>query len=237
MVVYFPTTDPENIHAALSRLSHLFTVSEWQKAAAFRRRMDQVNFLMGRLIVRTTLNATDPFAVEIKIDENGRPFVAGGNRSTYRHFNITHTDGLVAVIFSEAAPAGIDVEKTIPVEYADLLRMVGSPAEIDWFGRQADARKAFYTIWTLKEASLKQIGKGFLAEASDHCLFQCQGGDWKAGSLWMSEELLLSVALRDSGPAPVQLPLQPFQWEDRVVSPYLAAADSIRLSDVFIPAD
>lgn len=74
------------------------------------------------------------------------------------HFSVSHTDGLVAVAYGDA-PVGVDVEK---IKTADLriAERYFTLRETHYIRQSADAQRAFYEIWTKKEAYLKRTGTG-----------------------------------------------------------------------------
>ncbi len=77
------------------------------------------------------------------------------------HFNISHVSSLVAVAMSDHE-LGLDVETTIRRTDIDLLMPRQFTAnEIQWVLGQPDRRRAFFRIWTLKEAFIKLLGTGF----------------------------------------------------------------------------
>lgn len=77
------------------------------------------------------------------------------------HFNISHISSLVAVAIGHEE-LGLDVETTHRRTDIDLLMpRQFTPAEILWVSRQSDRRRAFFRVWTLKEAFIKLLGTGF----------------------------------------------------------------------------
>lgn len=87
----------------------------------------------------------------------GRPELVGGGP----HFSLSHSGRWVLLAVSDA-PCGCDIEERRenrpfdaiakrhfhPDEYADFLRLGAAPA-------------LFYRLWTLSEAYMKGVGKGF----------------------------------------------------------------------------
>lgn len=135
--------------------------TETSRYSCYRKREDRLNFLLGRLMVKSVLNREDPVKVVLQADRYGKLHCLSGNASAYAHFNISHTDGFVAAIFSTSSPVGIDVEKIRETDYMEILNTVSSPEEMEFFRQSADPAEAFYTIWTVKEAFLKAEGTGF----------------------------------------------------------------------------
>lgn len=73
-------------------------------------------------------------------------------------FSLSHTDGCVAVAVAREA-VGIDVER-VQGAHDELAARFFHPQERQWLQRQDDRTRAFYEIWTRKEAYLKMRGTG-----------------------------------------------------------------------------
>lgn len=73
-------------------------------------------------------------------------------------FSLSHS-GPLALCGVGDGELGVDVELIRPRR--DLLpRRTLSPAELDWFRSRGSRWADFYTLWTLKEARVKQAGTG-----------------------------------------------------------------------------
>ncbi len=127
-------------------------------------------FLVSRALVRCVLGhylGIEPAAVEFRYSKIGKPELVS---DIGLQFNLTHTNGLIALAVTKQAPVGIDVEylnrqADIPKlasryfsdeENSALYRL---PAEA-WSQR-------FYDLWTLKEAYLKACGTGLTRPLRD----------------------------------------------------------------------
>jgi 4'-phosphopantetheinyl transferase len=78
------------------------------------------------------------------------------------HFNISHTDGLVAWAIA-SDPIGVDVDAADrSVEFDIITDQVFSPEEIQVFKSAPleQQRSLFFRFWTLKEAFIKATGEG-----------------------------------------------------------------------------
>lgn len=93
----------------------------------------------------------------------GRPEVDRPGWARGLHFNLSHTDGLVACVVARDARCGVDVER--PLQALPVHRLAGAVlsdrerhdlADVPPAGRQ----ELFLRYWTLKEAYLKAIGAG-----------------------------------------------------------------------------
>ncbi len=109
----------------------------------------------GRLIARNACAKRIGMASnlpEIAVDDFGKPYFKDLSGA---HFNITHSNLLVAVAFSDM-PVGIDAEY--------IRKYNGSVAERFFTTAEREKIKTnrdFFSIWTKKEAYIKCQGKGF----------------------------------------------------------------------------
>jgi len=129
------------------------------------------------------------------------------------HFNISHVSSLVAVALG-GHELGLDVETTERRTDIDLLmpRQFTSE-EIQWVLRQTDRRRAFFRVWTLKEAYIKLLGTGFRTSTKSF-EFNLESGeffapltgetscfhyaDFEECCLAVASRVGLSVSVRDS---------------------------------------
>ncbi len=122
--------------------------------------------LAARVLVRETLShyrAVDPRDWRFGRNAYGRPHVEAPEHGRTLHFNLSHTDGLVALAVSEAPDIGVDVEMVARRLDCDRLApRVFAPAELEAYARLAagERRSAFFVLWTLKEAYIKARGMG-----------------------------------------------------------------------------
>ena len=77
------------------------------------------------------------------------------------HFNLSHSEERAVLAISDTAEVGIDLEHVRPIEHVDLARRYFHPDEmaaITASARYEEQRRAFFRIWTLKEAVVKALG-------------------------------------------------------------------------------
>jgi len=120
-----------------------------------RRRTLYGDILCRRIIGRKTGMAVD----EIVFEKNsyGKPYVSGHESI---HFNISHSDKWVVCAVAEGE-VGVDIEKIKEIDL-EIARRFFTPYEYKSIIKQPEDERlrSFYTIWTLKESYIKQIGKG-----------------------------------------------------------------------------
>jgi 4'-phosphopantetheinyl transferase len=88
-------------------------------------------------------------------DKTGRPYFPGANFD----FNISHTDGCAAVVFSNNCRVGIDIEKIKGIDLSDFINFF---PEEQWneIISADDKLQKFYYYWTLIESGVKADGGG-----------------------------------------------------------------------------
>jgi len=102
-----------------------------------------------------------PAAVELALDEKGKPELAGA--SPPLRFNLSHSSGLALVAVGAKLAVGVDVERIEPRR--DGLKLAArmlTPAAIEAIRAAAPERRAavFHAAWTEFEARLKCAGGG-----------------------------------------------------------------------------
>ena len=93
---------------------------------------------------------------EILRTENGKPYIKGNAL----YFNISHTDGLVAVSIGDS-PVGIDCERidySFGTRIKDFSNRYFTENEIALIEKDGYTPPCFFEIWTKKEAMIKRDG-------------------------------------------------------------------------------
>jgi len=110
------------------------------------------------------------------IDEDHLQFTKGPNGKPQHAsvaFNITHCTGLVACAVSHHTPIGIDAEPlTRGDQVLEVMKRVFTPSECARLNAHPPAQKqrAAIELWTLKEAVMKECGKGMTLEPVSFCV-------------------------------------------------------------------
>ncbi len=219
----FPRPTPDHLHVSWvdARPLTASDAARWVDAlpeverarfARFKHERSAHEFLVGRLMVRRWLAALTqhrPNDWQFVEGFRGRPEVASPHTSL--RFNIAHSGGVVACIFTDGREAGVDVEdlgrRLIEPE---LWTRYCAPSEIaDIEAHPVAARhRRFLTYWTLKEAYLKALGLGISVHLSDiaftvhperptvefHDSLAGTSTDWAFGMTALSDQFLLSWA-------------------------------------------
>jgi len=109
--------------------------------------------LLGRHLDR------DPRSLAFATGEFGKPRLAGDGQV---HFNLSHCEDRAVLAISNAE-VGVDLERERPIEHVDLAKRyfhANEVAAITASRDEAEQRRAFFLVWTLKEAVVKALGTG-----------------------------------------------------------------------------
>jgi 4'-phosphopantetheinyl transferase len=109
--------------------------------------------LLGRHLDR------DPRSLAFVTNEFGKPRLAGDGQV---HFNLSHCEERAVLAISNAE-VGIDLERERSIEHVDLAKRyfhANEVAAIKASRGEAEQRRAFFLVWTLKEAVVKALGTG-----------------------------------------------------------------------------
>ena len=153
--------------ALLAHYHALMTPEEAARQRRFVFERDRHRHLVTRALVRTVLSRYAPVAPrDWTFTENkyGKPTAANEPaRALDISFNVTHTQGLVAMAVTRKAALGVDAENTAtrqaPIEVANHFFAPDETSALARIGadRQHDR---FFQYWTLKESYIKARGMG-----------------------------------------------------------------------------
>jgi 4'-phosphopantetheinyl transferase len=102
----------------------------------------------------------DPRRLAFSANEFGKPRLAGDGQI---HFNLSHCEERAVLAISDTAEVGVDLERERPIEHVDLAKRYFHPNEVTAITAspdEAEQRRAFFLVWTLKEAIVKALGTG-----------------------------------------------------------------------------
>ena len=138
---------------------------ERDRAAQLVAKAHRVRFIVAHGMLRQVLGAAlgcEPVDVDIRVDEMGKPNCVSRTNPDLC-FNLSHTDDLALVGLTRGRAIGIDVERVRRLPDALQLaqrylhtRESSSLALLP----SADLDRAFFAVWTQKEAYLKARGLG-----------------------------------------------------------------------------
>ena len=224
-------TAPESItdSALLATYAGWMNADETARHARFLFDRHRHQFLVARALVRSTLSryaAVERPDWRFVKNQWGRPDIDPGHGLGDLRFNLSHTDGLVAVAVARGDPElGVDVEDTWRRSHTDqIAEHFFAPAEVQALrALPADRQHGrFFELWTLKEAYIKARGMGLaislhafayaLDDAAIGLTIDPSLGDEASGwQLFLrapTERHQLALALRFPGGASAQVQLR-----------------------------
>ena len=174
-----PTLPPGEVHvwrvdldAAPPRLAALAaTLSAAERGRALRLRFDahRDRWVAARGALRAILATylrRAPGSLELAADANGKPFLRNGDGPAPLRFNLAHADGVALVAVGWHREIGVDIEREAP-DRADLevaRRLFAADEAVALAGMPVPLRcRAFFALWTAREAYAKAIGRGLEA--------------------------------------------------------------------------
>ena len=126
---------------------------------SYKASEDRIRSLGAGMLLNSVLaeNCPEvPLPPEIEFKEDGKPFLAGFD---IFHFNLSHS-GTYAVCAFDKTPVGIDIERIKPVKAGIAERFFSAEEQQFLNTCSQNTPKAFFAVWTRKEAFLKAVGKG-----------------------------------------------------------------------------
>lgn len=163
-------------------------LSEEEKQRAVRLRFSEYRnkFINARSCLRKILGnylKTHPKEIVFECNEYGKPAIPAESNPDEIKFNLTHSRNLALCAVAKKIDVGIDVEFVRHVMRPDrILERFFSENERELYNSRPETMKirAFFKLWTIKEAYSKALGTGFTS--------RLKGAD-------------LSSVLRDASPA------------------------------------
>ncbi|KAL6843242.1 hypothetical protein ACP4OV_026955 [Aristida adscensionis] len=174
--VWYLLPDELNDASQLKMYMELLSPSERKNVLSMNGETLQKGAVLSRALLRTTLSRytdckVDPRSFEFKKNKFGKPEILwrpdDGRMERPLHFNISHTSSLIACGITMDTPIGIDIEekeRKTAKSILSLARRYFTPSEVDYLAKISDAdaqQKEFIKLWTLKEAYVKALGRGF----------------------------------------------------------------------------
>ncbi len=150
----------------LAELELTLSVEEHERGQKFHFIADRNVFIGSRGVLRAILAAyleLDPQEIHFAYGRHGKPILASQPEAERLQFNLAHSDGLLLTAVSRFCAVGVDVERVRGLDdLDDLANQLLSPAEeIAWRRLPVSQQnRAFFNLWTRKEACLKAIGEG-----------------------------------------------------------------------------
>ena len=139
--------------------------SELARAGRFRFEKDRDQFVTGRGLLRLLLSKyleTNPASINFTFGPGGKPAAEQQDHQPVQ-FNLSHSGGMLLLVFTRLGQIGVDIEKIHDVpNFEHVITRFFSQAEQRGFDEINFEEKlpAFFTCWTRKEAFIKARGDG-----------------------------------------------------------------------------
>ena len=178
----------------MAALSATLSRDEWDRA---RRRPQDRRWIASRGWLRCLLSSEldcPPAAIQLDTDEHGKPAVSGCEID----FNLSHSAGLALYAVGRQVSIGVDVESlSRRLLWSDLAGRFYSAEEATFISSLGEEVRplAFLSIWTVKEAYAKGVGRGLAAVLNPGVSGDEQSG-WTTISLTPAAGYIGAVAVR-----------------------------------------
>ncbi len=152
--------------AEFDALEATLSPQERTRAARFVFERDRHRFACARGILRSILSrylGVPPASLIIEYGPHGKPFLPGQRAADGLEFNLSHSGGIAALALVRGAAIGVDIERLDrEIEIDRIASRQFAPAEAAGLARLEGAMRvrAFFAVWTRKEAFLKAVGEG-----------------------------------------------------------------------------
>ena len=185
--------------AELSEYRSLLDHAERRRAEQLRRPQDRIQFVVGRGLLKRLLGwylRRDPLGLTLDYRPGGRPFLQAAPSHEPLHFNLAHSGGLGLYAFSRNREVGVDIERIRETSSIEKLaeRFFASDeiARLKAFPER-EQRRAFFQLWTYKEAYLKALGVGLYRALAEFTIVDSgrgaselrDPGNFTGGRRWM----------------------------------------------------
>jgi 4'-phosphopantetheinyl transferase len=147
---------------AEGELERVLTEDELCQADAYVRPGSRERFVARRSLLRHVLGArlgSDPRRIRFVRERYGKPRLSCASDL---RFNVSDTQGLVAVALTRGREVGVDVEFLKPRPFVALASATFTRGELESVMSVPDRsrKEVFYEHWTGKEAYAKAVGLG-----------------------------------------------------------------------------
>ena len=165
--VYFAENDKEWSKDKLDEMMLPVPNDMRNKILAYQGWKERQSRILGKRILMRLMEIFEPGLTlnDLRYTEFNKPFLTPApspkerGETTNFDFSIAHSGDMVICVGMMNAQIGIDIEKILPIELTDYEDQL-TANEWKHIGRSSDIQKAFYEIWTKKEALLKALGRG-----------------------------------------------------------------------------
>jgi 4'-phosphopantetheinyl transferase len=179
-----------------ARYADLLSSDERDRASHLIRPSDRYHYMAAHALLRVMLSNFTGLPAKMcrfRLGPQGRPELEPGLSGLPLRFSLSHTDGLVAAAITMRSDIGLDVEELgRPLLDIESVVRFFAAEEITHLNDCAPElrERAFFEIWTMKEAFVKATGFGLslplnqFAVALDPHRLVCSPPHWGPSELW-----------------------------------------------------
>lgn len=151
--------------AAPAAAAALLGEDERLRAARLVAEQDARRFVVARAALRLILAGylgRPPQSLRFRYSPSGKPALDPSDAPRSLAFNLSHAGHYALLACMAAGQVGVDVERVVPLDYDEIVRLAFSEAEARSLRAldEGERRRAFFLGWTRKEAYLKARGEG-----------------------------------------------------------------------------
>ena len=172
--IWYAKPQAFNNAAIQERFRSWLSPEELAALRAFRFERHRQTYLVAHALLRAALSLSlevKPSAWQFHTTPFGKPFIAPPLDTHGIHFNLSHTEGMVAVAMTKLGAIGIDVEsisrETSILELANDILSTSEHLDLKQQST-ADQQARLLKYWTLKEAFVKATGLGLTSGLQSH---------------------------------------------------------------------
>ncbi|MBA3661803.1 MAG: 4'-phosphopantetheinyl transferase superfamily protein [Gammaproteobacteria bacterium] len=140
----------------------LLSTDEKARAERLKLAVHQEKFIRTRASLRLILSkylGIPPHFLAFDYNPAGKPTLKKTLHSSL-HFNLSHSGGLAVIAIAQDSPLGIDLELMKTPYPESIASRFFTPSEQALLAVQTDRARAFYQVWSKKEALIKANGQG-----------------------------------------------------------------------------
>lgn len=147
-------------------LKQILSADELTRAGRFHFQKDRHQFVVTRGLLRLVLSKyleTEPKGLRFCYGPFGKPALEEKPAEKWIRFNTAHSRGLILFAFAYQREIGVDIEyMRSDLSVGDIAKEFFSKREVNALNALPELKrqKAFFAIWTQKEAYLKGQGRG-----------------------------------------------------------------------------
>jgi 4'-phosphopantetheinyl transferase len=179
----------------------LLSDSEVAITRRFRFEADRSRFATARRALRFLVSKyllADPLTIDIVAQKGEKPFIR--HPVTHVRFNISHSGEWIMIALANEE-LGIDIEKiNSSFDFTILLDEHFTNAEQQFIRNAENSVRAFYFLWTRKEALVKALGRGLHENLKTISVLEgeefksLKQGTWKIRTFILHEDYPVSLA-------------------------------------------